>query len=124
MLAAQGADLPACNEKLRRDSTAKVVSPVTAPKAGFVSRCNARIIGEVIRDLGGGRLTQDASVNYDVGVDQLAKPGERVARGGVLCRVHAADPTQAAAAAARLQTAFHLTAKRIQPAPLVVEIIS
>jgi pyrimidine-nucleoside phosphorylase len=124
MLAAQGANLPACNEKLRRDSTAPVVSPVTAPKAGFVSQCNARIIGEVIRDLGGGRLTREASVNYDVGVDQLAKPGERVARGGVLCRVHAADPAQAAAAAARLQTAFHLSAKRVQPAPLVVEIIS
>jgi pyrimidine-nucleoside phosphorylase len=124
MLAAQGADLPACNEKLRRDSTAQDVSPVTAPKAGVVSQCNARIIGEVIRDLGGGRLTREASVNYDVGVDQLAKPGERVGRGGVLCRVHAADPAQAAAAATRLQTAFRLVAKRVKPAPLVVEIIS
>jgi len=106
MIVAQGADLEAFNRKLRRDSTAKIVVEVKSPKAGYVSKCDARVIGEVIRDLGGGRLTKESAINYDVGVDRMAKPGERVEKSGALCRVHAADEAQAEAAVARLKAAF------------------
>ena len=78
MLVAQGADLGAFNKKLALDTTAPVIIELKAEKPGFVAKCDARIIGEVIRDLGGGRLTKDSAINYDVGVDQIAKPGERV----------------------------------------------
>jgi pyrimidine-nucleoside phosphorylase len=124
MLLAQGADLNAFNQKLQRDSTASVVETMSAEKSGFVSRCDARIIGEVIRDLGGGRLTKESPINYDVGIDQIAKPGERVEKGGVLCRVHAADPAQAKRAAARLQIAFELSRRPAKRTPLIVQIIS
>jgi len=124
MIVAQGADLKAFNEKLQRDSAAGSALEVAAEKAGFISRCDARIIGEVIRDLGGGRLTKDSAVNYDVGVDRIAKPGEPVNKRGLLCRLHAADSEQARAAVARLRTAFEISAKPRKPAPLVAEIIS
>jgi thymidine phosphorylase len=124
MIVAQGADLNAFNQKLRLDSTAKVVTEVKSDMAGFISRCDARIIGEVIRDLGGGRLTKESAINYDVGVDQIARPGERVEKSGTLCRVHAADPGQARPAVARLKTAFSISAKRPPKIPLVVEILS
>jgi len=123
MLAAQGADLNAFNRKLALDSTAKVVVAVKSGNSGFVSKCDARIIGEVIRDLGGGRLTKESVINYDVGADQIAKPGERVEKAGTLCRVHAADSAQAKAAMARLKTAFEISAKRPAPIRLIQEII-
>jgi pyrimidine-nucleoside phosphorylase len=123
MLAAQGADIPAFNRKLALDSTAKIVVEVKAEKSGCISKCDARIIGEVIRDLGGGRLTKDSAINYDVGVDQIAKPGERVEKNGGLCRVHAADSVAAKAATTRLKTAFKISAKRPAKTPLIVEII-
>jgi thymidine phosphorylase len=78
MLAAQGADLNAFNKKLALDHPAPVVLEIKADRSGFVSKCDAQLIGEVIRDLGGGRLTKESVINYDVGVDQLAKPGEQV----------------------------------------------
>lgn len=124
MIAAQGADVTAFDEKLKADSTAPLVTRVTTAKGGYVSRCDARIIGEVIRDLGGGRLTKESPVNYDVGVDELAKTGDRVAKGGVLCRLHAASEAQAEAAVARLRTAFAVSGKWAKAAPLVVETIS
>ena len=123
MLIAQGADLKAFNKKLALDSTAKVVVELKSQKPGYVSNCDARIIGEVIRDLGGGRLTKDLPINYDVGVDKMAKPGERLEKSGILCRIHAADSHQAKMAVARLKTAFEITAKRPAKTPLVVEII-
>jgi pyrimidine-nucleoside phosphorylase len=123
MLSAQGADLQAFNRKLLRDSTAPAVLELKSPRAGFVTRCDAKIIGEAIRDLGGGRLTRDSQINYDIGVDKMAKPGERVGKSGILCRVHAADSAQAETAIARLKTAFEISSKRPAKIPPVVEII-
>ena len=123
MLIAQGADLKAFNRKLALDFTAKTVVELKSEKTGYVSKCDARIIGEVIRDIGGGRLTKESAINFDVGVDQLVKPGQRVEKSGTLCRVHAADSVQAKTAIARLKTAFEISARRPPVKPLVQEVI-
>ena len=123
MLVAQGADWVAFNKKLALDSTASVVVELKAEKSGYLSRCDARIIGEVIRDLGGGRLTKESVINYDVGIDQITKPGERLEKSATLCRVHAAARAQADAAIARLKAAFEISATRPGKVPLVAEVI-
>ena len=120
MIVAQGANLKAFNRKLALDSTAEVVVEVKSEKAGYVSKCDARIIGEVIRNLGGGRLTKDSAINFDVGVDRIAKPGERVEKLGILCRVHAADSAQAKIAVAQLKTAFEISTTKPKLKPLIV----
>ena len=123
MLVTQGTDLNAFNKKLALDHAAPVVLEIKADGSGYVSKCDARLVGEVIRDLGGGRLTKESGINYDVGIDRLAKPGEAVRAGDVLARVHAADSASAKAATAQLKTAFEISAKRPAQTPLVVEII-
>jgi thymidine phosphorylase len=123
MLAAQGADLAAFNRKLALDHTAPIVVELKASASGFVSGCDARILGEVVRDLGGGRFTKESRINYDVGVDAIAKPGEVIKTGGVLARIHAADRAQADAACARLKTAFAISAQPPAAQPLIAEII-
>lgn len=124
MIVAQGADLKAFNKKLALDSTAKVVVELKAQKSGYVSKCDARVIGEVIRDLGGGRLAKDSQINYDVGVDCIAKLGERLEKSGTLCRIHATNANQVETAVAQLQTAFEISARCPFKTPLVAEIIS
>ena len=123
MIIAQGADLKAFNRKLSLDSTAKIVVEVKSRKVGCVTKCDARIIGEVIRDIGGGRLTKESAINYDVGVDQIVKPGEGVKKNGTLCRVQAVDLASAKAAVARLGMAFEISAKRVNPSRLIQETI-
>ena len=59
MITAQGADLKAFHRKLAKDSTASITMELQADRAGFVSSCDARGIGEVVRDIGGGRLTKE-----------------------------------------------------------------
>jgi len=124
MLAAQGADLDALRARLDHNFTAPAVTDIPAPQGGFVTRCDARIIGEVIRDLGGGRLTQDTVIQPAVGVDRLVKPGEQVKRGEALGRVHARNAAEAAAAVARLREAFAIAATPFAPAPLIAEVIA
>ena len=123
MLAAQGADLKAFRQKLKLEYTATVVAELSSTKTGYVTNCNALIIGEVIRELGGGRLTRDAIINYDVGVDQIAKPGERVKLKTVLARIHAANATQAEDAFVRLKAAFTISARRPRLSPLIAETV-
>jgi pyrimidine-nucleoside phosphorylase len=105
MLEWQSTDLEVFNAKMQNHA-APVIHEIKAPHGGLITRCDARIIGEVIRDLGGGRLTKDSILNYDVGIDELAKPGEQVQPNDVLCRLHAANQSDAEAATARLQAAF------------------
>jgi pyrimidine-nucleoside phosphorylase len=123
MLAAQGADLAAFGQKLVLDHCAPVVRELKATRSGFVTRCDARIIGEVVRELGGGRLTKESILNYDVGVDHLVKPGEAIHAGHPLLRVHAATRGDAETACARLEQAFAISAEAPDVPPLIVEVI-
>jgi len=119
MLAAQGAELEAFGRKLELDHTAPIIVELKAQRAGWVTRCDARVIGEIIRDLGGGRTTKESVINYDAGVDRLVKPGEAVQSGALLARVHAAESTAAVAALRRLKSAFVISNRRPRPAALV-----
>jgi pyrimidine-nucleoside phosphorylase len=123
MIVAQGADLKAFNKKIALDHVAPVMVEMKSPKAGFISRCDARIIGEVVRDLGGGRLTKESVINYDVGIDQLMKPGEKVSPGSILARIHAANREQAMAASERLKKAFNFSVKPLGAVLLIAEVI-
>lgn len=124
MITAQGADLAAVYHKLSRDHTSKVVIGLKARRAGYVTRCDARILGEVIRDLGGGRLTKDSVVNFDVGLDRIAKPGDAIKVGSTLCRIHADSRSQATDAATQLLSAFDISTARPKKSPLVLTMVS
>jgi pyrimidine-nucleoside phosphorylase len=123
MLVAQGANLVEVNRKLARDHTAKVVVELKAKSSGYIAHCDARILGEVIRDLGGGRLSKESVVNFDVGLDQIAKPGDAVKSGQTFCRILADSTKQASVASERLASAFQISPSRPKPLPLVMIVI-
>ncbi|NOS70436.1 MAG: thymidine phosphorylase [Verrucomicrobia bacterium] len=123
MLLAQGANLDAFKRRLALDHIAPVIIELKSTSTGYVSRCDARIIGEVIRDLGGGRLTKETKVNFDVGVDQVAKPGDEISQGAILLRIHAASKTEARSAEVRLSKAFAVSAKPPSLPRLISEVI-
>jgi pyrimidine-nucleoside phosphorylase len=123
MLRAQGTDVAAFTEKLTRDHTAPVVLEVKAPRAGFVARADARILGEVVRDLGGGRMTKEAAVDFDVGLDHLIAVSEAVKQGTQLCRIHARTQAEAEGVVVRVESAFEISETPVSKPPLVMEIL-
>ena len=124
MISAQGADLAAFEQKLKHNSGAPVVMELKATRNGFVVEAGARIIGEVVRDLGGGRLTKESVIQPEVGVDMIASVGEAVSGGSVLCRVHAMNKAQAETALARLRMAFKIADAPVKPPQLIQEVIT
>jgi len=121
LLIAQGADLDVFARRLAADHTAAVVRELPAASSGYVERCDARVIGEVVRELGGGRLTKDTVLQPDVGVDRLAKPGDQIEAGSLLCRVHARTQEEARQAAHRLDGAFSVADEPPVLEPLILE---
>lgn len=119
MVKAQGGDLAALEAQLGTNSTAPVIMDLETPDEGFITRADAQIIGEVVRDLGGGRMTQEDEIDHAVGLDEIAKPGEPFGVGSVLARVHARDKTSAQHALDRLKQAFEFQDEPFESTPLI-----
>ena len=121
ILVAQGADLNEFDRRLREDHRAPVVIDIVSPGEGWIHAVDARVIGEVVRDLGGGRFRQEDTVDPDVGVDRLVQVGDRIQRGDLLCRIHARTSDAASAAGPRVDGAFHIGTASVPVPEVVVE---
>ena len=96
MIRAQGGDPDATLPR------APLVETMAAAAAGVVTRTDALAIGRAAWRLGAGRATKDEAVSASAGIEVLVKPGDVVAAGQSLLRLHAEDPTRLAAARAIL----------------------
>jgi pyrimidine-nucleoside phosphorylase len=86
---AQGGDLDIFDEDDWQ--AAPNVSVVESPAAGWVASLSAIRIGELSLDLGGGRRAKTDQIDPRVGVEVLARVGDRVEAGQPLLRIHHAE---------------------------------
>jgi len=91
---------------------AERVLPVKSPRNGFVASCDALQIGELVRDLGGGRKTKEDAIDAAVGVMLLKRPGDPVEHGEVLCEVHSNGTVTNSVATARALEAFRFVSRK------------
>jgi pyrimidine-nucleoside phosphorylase len=122
IIAAQDGEVAAYERRLEEPPLAPCVRELPAGRAGYVARVDARLVGEVVRDLGAGRFRQEDAVHPHVGVDALCVPGQGVEPGMPLARIHAADEAAAQGAAVRLAEAFVIADAAPARPPLVTEV--
>jgi thymidine phosphorylase len=94
---------------------------VAAPDSGVVTAIDARMLGEAVVDLGGGRVAADAPIDVRVGLGDVRAVGDRVAAGDPLARVHAADGEAGARAVAAVRHAFRIANEAPAPSQMVLE---
>jgi thymidine phosphorylase len=73
-----------------------------------VRRVDVRGLGLAVVALGGGRRQPGAAIDPRVGLTHCAAPGQAVAAGAPLARVHAASADSAAEAAHAVAAAFDI----------------
>lgn len=81
---------------------AKHIYEICADADGYVSCLDARLIGEALRALGGGRIKQDDKIDPAVAIQMCAKIGDMVHKNEVVLRVHYNTEEQLKNAAAYL----------------------
>ncbi|MDT8342660.1 MAG: thymidine phosphorylase [Longimicrobiales bacterium] len=79
---------------------------VTADASGFLQTLDAHAIGTACVRLGAGRVRREDPVSFGAGVECLAKPGEAVAEGQPVLRLHANEEGRFAGALEALAGAF------------------
>ena len=123
MVAALGGPADLLTGFSRHLPNAPVVYEVEVGEPGVIASIDARVLGQTVAELGGGRTHPTDTIDPAVGIDHCARIGDTVDRGSVLCRVHARTQADAEHASQRVRAAFAVGAQPVQHAPLVREVL-
>ncbi|MCC7434855.1 MAG: thymidine phosphorylase [Methanoregulaceae archaeon] len=99
---------------------APVIRELKAPSGGWVSRVDARVVGQTVVELGGGRQRKEDIIDPAVGIEVLVEVGDQVGAGQPVFRIHAKSDAQAETASLSLTTALEVTAEQTPRRPLVL----
>jgi len=122
LVQAQGGDVAVIDHPERLPS-AKVIARVDAPRSGWLSGINARVIGETSVMLGAGRQRKSDTVDHSVGVLVHRKVGDWVEAGQALFTVHARSQAELEAAREALLAACTWSDAPVEPLPLFYDLI-
>ena len=104
----QGGDISYI-KNLDKFKKAKYMYEIRANKEGYVQKLNARIIGEVARDLGAGRFKKEDNIDYEAGIVLNKKVGDKVVIGEVLAEVHTNKEEMIKEAESKILDAYEIT---------------
>ena len=86
---------------------------------GFVTRCDAKLLGLAANALGAGRTRVDDTVHPAVGLYLERKTGDQVKRNQVLCHIYWDDEKRLQSAMPLIEEAFDVQARPPKPRPLI-----
>jgi pyrimidine-nucleoside phosphorylase len=94
-----------------------------ASHEGTIQHLDALAVGRAANRLGAGRTTTEDEIDPAVGVELLAKVGDRVEKGEAIALLHVNDETYLDEAVRRVENAYEIdpSNKRHEPPPLVIE---
>lgn len=69
-------------------TSVKKVYNIKANKTGYISKLDARLIGEALRALGGGRYKEDDIIDTNVSIRLLAKLGEEIKQDQIIIKIY------------------------------------
>ena len=120
----QGGDPGIADDPTRLPSAGETCV-VPSPRAGYVSRVEAKRIGEAAMALGAGREAKGAPIDYSAGIVVQKRLGDAVARGEPLAVMHFNRPRvpEVEAIQRDVQGAFTISAARIELPPLILEVV-
>jgi thymidine phosphorylase len=96
---------------------------VRAPESGYVTRLDARAVGNAVWRLGAGRARKEDPVSKTAGIWCRAKPGEWVEEGQPVMELAIDDPARVPAALDALTGAFDIGPEPPPPRDLIIDYI-
>ncbi len=121
-VAAQGGNVTYIDRPERLPS-ADLVETVPAPRAGYISGINARIVGETAVLLGAGRSRIEDPIDHAVGILVHHKVGDYLEEGEPLFTLHANRPSALEKARQEMLAAHSWSDDPIPPLPLFYGVV-
>ncbi|MFU8772035.1 MAG: thymidine phosphorylase [Anaerolineales bacterium] len=122
MVKAQGGDIRYIEEPNRLPA-APIVEVVTAAQSGYLSRVDARSVGETAVLLGAGRARKGEPVDHAVGIEVYRKVGDYLQEGERLFSIHSRSEETLVNVRKRLNDATSWSDKPVEPLPLFYGVI-
>jgi len=97
--------------------TAALFEKILSPQAGYLSRVDARIVGETSVDLGAGRAKKSDAIDHGVGIEVLHNVGDYVEEGQEVFIVHANDQERLEQARHQLLSSLAWSEVPVDPLP-------
>jgi len=117
LVSAQGGNVSYIDRPERLPS-ADLMETVPAPRAGYISGINARIVGETAVLLGAGRSRIEDPIDHAVGILVHHKVGDYLEEGEPLFTLHANRPSALEKARQEMFTAHSWSDDPVPPLPL------
>jgi thymidine phosphorylase len=102
---------------------APLIEPIFPATEGYVARVDARGVGNLLVELGGGRQVAGQRLDLAVGFSEVAGIGTPVGRDRPLAMVHARSEEQVRRATEVLRTMVALSEEPTPPPPIVHEVL-
>ena len=97
---------------------------VRAKQSGYVAAIDTRAVGVAVLELGGGRRRAADSIDFAVGLTDLARRGSQIEKNQPLAFIHARTDDAAKRAEAILHASYRLAAEPPAPTPLIIETLT
>ena len=94
-----------------------------AQSGGYVNAIDAELIGKASLLLGAGRETKNSEIDLSAGINLFVKPGDKIAKGDVLCELCNSNPDKMTAAIQLAKNAFTISDDPVSPSPLILETV-
>lgn len=102
---------------------AKDILFVTANESGYISKLYARKIGEIVRDIGGGRKQKGEKIDYSVGIVLNYKVGDYVEKGATLAYIHVNEYSNKEELIDEVSKAFEISENKTEKMKMILDVI-
>ena len=118
----QGGDISYI-EDINKFPKAKYIETVNSNTSGYIESMNAKEIGEIVCNLGAGRIKKEDCINYSVGIVLHKKVSDRVEEGEELATIYANNEENLQDAEKKLKEVIHISDKKTEKTEIILSII-
>ena len=102
---------------------AKYKIPLNALESGYIQSFDAKVIGQAVVNLGGGRFKKEDTIDFAVGIETLKKIGDEVKEGEPILYIHANSETQGLMQIETLRSSIKISKEPVEKEKEILDII-